>query len=76
MVLGGLPSVHPSLSIDLWSLGFSPKLDAGEYSLAALTPELIAKYRDDRLSGLDRKDSKGKPFPKDSVFSLEALRLP
>jgi len=69
MVLGGLPSVHPSLSIDLWSLDFSPKLDAGKYSLAALTPELIAKYRDDRLSGLDRKDSKGKPFPKDSVFS-------
>ena len=37
---------------------------------------MIAKYRDDRLSGLDRKDSKGKPFPKDSVFSLEASRLP
>ena len=63
MVLSGLPSVHPSLSIDLWSPGFSPKLDAGEYSLAALTPEMIAKYRDDRLSGLDRKDSKGKAFP-------------
>ena len=36
----------------------------GKYSLAALTPELIAKYRDDRLAGLDRKDAKGKPAPK------------
>ncbi len=35
----------------------------GKYSLAALTPELIAKYRDDRLAGLDRKDAKGKPAP-------------
>lgn len=36
----------------------------GKYSLAALTPELIAKYRDDRLAGLDRKDANGKPAPK------------
>lgn len=36
----------------------------GKYSLAALTPEIIAKYRDDRLAGLDRKDAKGKPAPK------------
>lgn len=34
------------------------------HPLAALTPELIAKYRDDRLAGLDRKDAKGKPAPK------------
>lgn len=27
----------------------------GKYSLAALTPEIIATYRDDRLSGRDRK---------------------
>src|SRR5690606_2144123 len=27
----------------------------GKYSLAALSPEIIAKYRDDRLAGLDRK---------------------
>jgi len=40
-----------------------PAAAHGDYSLAALTPELIAKYRDDRLSGLDRKDSKGKAFP-------------
>lgn len=36
----------------------------GKYSLAALTPEIIATYRDDRLAGLDRKDAKGKPAPK------------
>lgn len=36
----------------------------GKYSLAALTPEIIAKYRDERLAGLDRKDAKGNPDPK------------
>ncbi len=36
----------------------------GKYSLIALTPEIIAKYRDDRLAGLDRKDAKGRPAPK------------
>ncbi|UAW98754.1 site-specific integrase [Halopseudomonas nanhaiensis] len=36
----------------------------GKYSLAALTPELIAKYRDERLAGLDRKDAKGRPAPR------------
>jgi integrase len=36
----------------------------GKYSLAALTPEIIAKYRDDRLAGLDRKDARGRPAPK------------
>jgi len=38
MVLGGLPSVHPSLSIDLWSLDFSPKLDAGGLLPVSMTP--------------------------------------
>lgn len=36
----------------------------GKYSLAALTPEIIAKYRDERLAGLDRKDAKGRPDPR------------
>jgi len=36
----------------------------GKYSLAALTPEVIANFRDMRLSGLDRKDMKGKPVPR------------
>jgi integrase len=36
----------------------------GKYSLAALSPEIIAKYRDDRLSGQDRKDAKGRPSPR------------
>jgi integrase len=35
----------------------------GKYSLAAITPELISKFRDERLAGLDRiKD--GKPQPR------------
>ena len=36
----------------------------GKYSLAALTPEIIAKFRDTRLAGEDRKDSKGKSVPR------------
>jgi len=43
----------------------------GKYSLAALTPEIIAKYRDDRLAGLDRKDANGKPKPR----SANTVRL-
>jgi hypothetical protein len=33
----------------------------GKYSLAALTPEIIAQFRDVRLLGNDRKDKNGKP---------------
>jgi integrase len=33
----------------------------GKYSLAALTPEIIAKFRDERLAGTDRKNDKGEP---------------
>ena len=36
----------------------------GKYSLAALTPEIIAKFREARLAGEDRKDAKGKPIPR------------
>jgi integrase len=36
----------------------------GKYSLAALTPEIVAKFRDHRLAGEDRKDAKGKPIPR------------
>jgi hypothetical protein len=36
----------------------------GRYSLAALTPELIARYRDARLSGEDREDKEGNPIPR------------
>lgn len=35
----------------------------GKYSLAALAPEIIAKYRDERLAGLDRKDARGRAAP-------------
>ena len=33
----------------------------GKYSLAALSPEIVAKYRDMRLAGEDRKDKDGNP---------------
>jgi integrase len=36
----------------------------GKYSLSSLTPEVIAKFRDMRLSGEDRKDANGKPRPR------------
>lgn len=36
----------------------------GKYSLAALTPEVVARFRDMRLAGEDRKDEKGKPIPR------------
>jgi integrase len=36
----------------------------GKYSLAALTPEVVAKFRDTRLAGEDRKDDDGRPQPR------------
>jgi hypothetical protein len=36
----------------------------GKYSLTALTPEIIAKFRDERLAGTDRKNDKGEPIPR------------
>lgn len=36
----------------------------GKYSLASLTPEVIAHFRDARLGGADRKDEAGKPVPR------------
>jgi integrase len=36
----------------------------GNYSLAGLTSEVIAKFRDMRLAGEDRKDVKGNPRPR------------
>jgi hypothetical protein len=36
----------------------------GKYSLAALTPEIVAKFRDMRLAGEDRRDQRGKPQPR------------
>jgi integrase len=36
----------------------------GRYSLSALTPEIIASFRDMRLVGEDRKDLKGNPRPR------------
>lgn len=36
----------------------------GKYSLAAVTSELVAQYRDKRLAGEDRVDARGKPIPR------------
>lgn len=36
----------------------------GKYSLAALNQELIAKFRDMRLAGEDRRSSSGEPLPR------------
>lgn len=36
----------------------------GKYSLAAITADLVAQYRDKRLAGEDRKDEDGKPVPR------------
>ncbi|WP_263770100.1 integrase [Propionivibrio soli] len=36
----------------------------GKYSLAAITAELVAQYRDKRLAGEDRSDKAGAPVPR------------
>lgn len=36
----------------------------GKYSLAAITADLVAQYRDKRLAGEDRKDEHGAPVPR------------
>jgi integrase len=43
----------------------------GKYSLAAITAEVAAKFRDARLAGEDRKDKKGNPVPR----SNDTVRL-
>ncbi len=42
----------------------------GKYSLAALTPEIIAKFREARLAGEDRKDAKGNPPARSRCASI------
>ncbi|OZB62688.1 MAG: integrase [Thiomonas sp. 13-66-29] len=36
----------------------------GKYSLAAVTAELVAQYRDKRLAGEDRRSKEGNPIPR------------
>lgn len=36
----------------------------GKYSLAAITPDMVAQYRDRRLAGEGRVDSQGNPIPR------------
>ena len=48
----------------------------GKYSLAALNPELIARFRDLRLAGEDRKNENGKPIPRaNNTVRLELALL-
>ena len=48
----------------------------GKYSLAALNPEIIARFRDMRLAGEDRKDENGKPIPRaNNTVRLELALL-
>lgn len=48
----------------------------GKYSLAALIPEVIAAYRDDRLAGSDIDDAKSKPRSNNTVWLELALLGP
>ena len=36
----------------------------GQYAIGGITPDLIAQYRDQRLSGFDRKGDDGEPIPR------------
>jgi integrase len=48
----------------------------GKYSLAALNPELVARFRDLRLAGEDRRDATGKPIPRaNNTVRLELALL-
>jgi len=52
------------------------KSHLGKYSLAALTPEIIAEFRDERLDGADRKNDKGEPMPRaNNTVRLELALL-
>ena len=52
------------------------KRELGQYSLAALTPEIIAGFRDERLAGLDRRNKKGEPIPRaNNTVRLELALL-
>lgn len=48
----------------------------GKYSMAALTPDVVARFRDQRLAGIDRKDKDGNPKPrKNDTVRLELALL-
>lgn len=47
----------------------------GKYSLAALTTEIVAQYRDMRLAGEDRKDKDGKSKPQPRAANTVRLDL-
>lgn len=47
----------------------------GKYSIAAISADLVATYRDQRLAGEDRRDKKGKPDPKPRASNTVRLEL-
>ena len=48
----------------------------GRYSLACLTPEVVAQFRDMRLAGEDRKDANGNALPRsNSTVRLDLALL-
>lgn len=47
----------------------------GKYSLAAITPSLVAEFRDKRLGGDGRKDKKGNPDPRPRSNNTVRLEL-
>ena len=64
------PNVRP-LKVPTTSVPRFVTEQLGKYSLAALTPEIVAKFREARLAGEDRRDAKGKPIPR----ANETVRL-
>lgn len=69
------PSKRPSSAASDIRRSKSLIQSLGKYSLAALSAEIIAKYRDERLAGLDRKDFNGKPAPKPRAANTVRLDL-
>lgn len=65
------PGKRPSSQVTDRQRAIIVKKHLGKYSLTALTPEIVAKFRDLRLSGEDRKDEKGRPVPR----SNDTVRL-
>jgi len=58
------PGKRPASQVTDRQRSIIVKRHLGKYSLAAVTPEIVAKFRDLRLAGEDRKDGKGRPVPR------------
>lgn len=58
------PTKRPSTQVGEKRRAEVLKKCLGKYSLAAVTPELIAQFRDRRLAGEGRADKRGNPIPR------------